>query len=290
MAASGHTVIDFQYSYADQSHYTSGKKAHTILDKLQKYQSIPQEIRNHADVIYNKMTVKQHRKTKLVQLLYWCCYNAYLEMNLDVTPQALGGGVFGLTNTEIARCGTLFSPLETGYYPPKVLHTPLNYLPGFCGKLPMLSSAATEQCLKLADRIISKQPSLIHDFPLNVAAGILKYYLIINGISFDITDLETVVGVTDSTITPWYKLVESIDNTSTSIVQGQQQVAPGQKLEHKSEFTQGQVIPSSDLRGVNLSEGSSLVAEPMVFGAPYVSPSFSFVMSPGSPGPVFNFV
>lgn len=211
-------MIDFQNSYGDQNSYACNRKSRTILDKLQKYTSISEEVRNMADVVYNKMTVKQHRKTRLVQLLYWCCYCAHLELNLDVSPQQLGK-VFNLTTTEVSRCGSMFSYLETGYQPPKSLTTPLNYLPGFCRSLAVyhslqLSDNAIEQCLSMADRIISKQPSLLYEPPLNVACGIFKYYLIINGIQID--DLRSIVGLSDSTVNPWCKVVENIDNNTSS--------------------------------------------------------------------------
>lgn len=214
MATPGHSVIEFHSGYGDQSSYTSKKKVHTIIDKLQKYTSIPEEVRNKADVIYNQMTVKQHRKTKLIQLLYWCCYNAYLELNLDINPQELGK-VFGLTSTEVSRCGSMFSELETGYQPPRGFTTPMNYLPGFCDN-PLLpfTKTATEQCLAVADRIISKEPALLYQTPLNVACGIFKYYLVINGIQ--VPDLRAIVGLSDSTINPWYKVVENIDNSITT--------------------------------------------------------------------------
>ena len=212
MATSSHDVIDFQNGYGDQNSYTSNRRSHSILDKLQKYSSVPEEVRNKADVIHNQMKVKQHRRTKLVQLLYWCCYCAYLELNLDVNPQELGK-VFELTATEVSRCGSLFSSLETGYQPPKALTTPLNYLPGFC-RARRLTDDATEQCLVLANRIISKQPNLLQEPPRNLAGGLLKYYLIINGLPTD--DLRSVVGLSDNTVNPWYKVVENIDNNGAS--------------------------------------------------------------------------
>ena len=214
MATPGHSAIDYQNGYSEQACYTFTKRVHTILDKLQKYPSISEEVRNKADVIYNQMHVKQHRSIKLVQLCYWCCYCAYLELNQDVNPQELGK-VFDLTATEISRCGSLFSSLETGYQPPKGLTTPLNYLPGFCGEL-KFTDDARDQCLAMADRIISKKPTLLHEPPRNVACGLLKYYLIINGLQVD--DLRAVVGLSDSTVNLWYKVVENIDNNTTGTV------------------------------------------------------------------------
>ena len=206
--ATGHSVIDFQYSYGDNNCYTSTKKARSILDKLQHYSSVPEEVRNKADVIYGQMHVKQHRGIKLIQLLYWCCYCAFLELNMDVNPQDLGR-VFTLSNVDVARCGSIFSELETGYQPPKGLTTPLNYIPNFCHDL-QLSDDAKAQCIALADRIISKRPSLLHESPLNVACGILKYYLIINGIEVD--NLRSVINLSDSTVNPWCKVAEDVDN------------------------------------------------------------------------------
>jgi hypothetical protein len=213
MASSSHSNIEFQSDYQDRASYTAVKSNRTIAHRLCAYPTISEEIRIKADAIYSIMKPKQFRDLKLIQQMYWCCYCAHLELGLDVNAKALGQH-FGLSATDVNRCPGLFSPLETGYEPPKVLISPLNYLPGFCNHPKLnLNAEATEQCLQVAQRIMEKQPQLIRDSPSNVAAGILKYYLTITGIQHP--DLREIVRISDSTITPWYKKVDQIDNQST---------------------------------------------------------------------------
>lgn len=199
---------EFYNSYGETHVIT--RKNHSILSDLEQY-PLTDDIKNKADVIYNKMIPRLHRSKIRNQMLFFCVYNAHIELDRDVNPVQLGK-MFGLTAGDVQRCDSIFSPLQTGYEPPSKITTPTEYLPGFCEKMG-ISSEATNNIIKLANNILNKDPDLREQHPQTVAAGILKYYTYINGITTD--DPYKINKVTDRspvTINTVFKRISNIDN------------------------------------------------------------------------------
>ena len=186
------------------------KKQRTILPDLVPY-DLPEEIKNQADAIYNKMTPRVHRNKIRIQLLFYCVYCAYLELRIDVNPMSLGE-VFGLTQGEVQKCYSIFSPLKTDYSPPCNNISPISYFPDFCSRFG-LSDEARNDLVKLANNILKKEPALYQDHPQTVAAGIFRYYTLLNGITSE--DNSLLVKVTKrslATIDVVCKKIQLIDN------------------------------------------------------------------------------
>lgn len=146
------------------------------------------------------------------QLLFYCVYCAHLELSRLVDPSQLGKK-FGLTQGEVQRCDSIFSPLQTGYRPPDITTTPQGYLPTYCQEL-KLSDDVVTSIMHLAATILEKDPSLMQDNPQTVASGLLRYYLIANGIETDgIATIATVTGRSSATMDTMYKRIATIDNS-----------------------------------------------------------------------------
>ncbi|MEM2987184.1 MAG: hypothetical protein QXV60_03700, partial [Nitrososphaerota archaeon] len=169
------------------------------------------DIKNQADVIYNKMKYQVRRGKIRHQMLFFCVYCAYLELNRNVNPIELGE-IFGLSQGEVQRCNSLFSPLQTGYKPPSRNISPISYLPDFCKNIG-LSQDALESIINMAVIILNKDPSLYQENPQTVAAGLLRYYIITNGIMIE--DPQRITRVTNRsivTIESMFKRICTIDN------------------------------------------------------------------------------
>lgn len=190
---------------------TASAKTRSILTDLRNH-TIPDDIKNQADVIYNKMRYQLRRKKVRDQLLFYCVYCAHLELGRDVDPVRLGL-MFGLTSGEIQRCDSLFSPLQTGYRPPETTTTPLGYLPSYCNSL-NLAEEAIDEIMRLAKSILEKDSSLFQEHPQTVASGLLRYYLITNGIETDnLATVPSVTGRSSATMDTMYKRIAAIDNS-----------------------------------------------------------------------------
>jgi len=183
----------------------------SILSDLKNY-PFSDDIKNRADCIYNTMRHRVHRGKVRNQMLFYVVYCAHLELDRDVNPIHLGT-LFGLTQGETQRCDSIFSYLQTGYRMPRIRATPVGYLPNYCESL-ALSQEATEEIAKLATSILRKDPSLYQENPQTVAAGILRYYTVTNGIiNDDPFKLPQITGRSNVTIETMYRRIATVDNS-----------------------------------------------------------------------------
>jgi len=182
----------------------------TILPDLKQY-AFTDDIKNQADVIYNKMIYRVRRGKIRSQMLFFCVYCAHLELNRDVNPTQLGV-LFDLTPGEVQRCDSIFSPLQTNYRPPSTNTSPLRYLPGYCEKMELSEEAVTE-IMRLANNVLRKDPDLKQENPQTVAAGLLRYFTYTNGIiTDDPQKITKVTGRSNVTIDVMFRRIATIDN------------------------------------------------------------------------------
>jgi hypothetical protein len=201
---------EFHSGFGDWGHVSNNSEK-TIRPELDGY-FFDDEIKNVADSIYNKMVYQVRRGKVRTKLIFYCIYCAHLELKRDVNPTQLGK-IFGLTQGEVQKCDSLFSPLQTGYRAPTTIISPLQYLPGYCIKL-KLSQESLETIRKMSQDILSKDPSLKEENPQTVASGLLRYYTLTNGITLDDpNELEKLTSRSMVTIENMCKRISVIDNT-----------------------------------------------------------------------------
>src|SRR6516225_9509900 len=103
-------------TYIDTSHneysYTTKNNRNIIVD-LQPY-DFSDDIKHRANFIYNKMKHSVRKANKRQYLLFFCVYSAYKEFNTNIDPNQLGL-IFGLTQGQMQKTLSMFSPLQTGY-------------------------------------------------------------------------------------------------------------------------------------------------------------------------------
>jgi transcription initiation factor TFIIIB Brf1 subunit/transcription initiation factor TFIIB len=145
-------------------------------------------------------------------MLFYCVYNAHLELGRNVNPFHLGSQ-FGLTPGEVQKCDSIFSPLQTGYKPPYTPTSPLRYLNDYCRDMG-LSDETTHEIISASLIILHKDPSLNQESPQTVAAGLLRYFSLTNGITSDDPQMIfKVTGRSNVTIDGIYRRIATIDNT-----------------------------------------------------------------------------
>lgn len=200
----------FCNGYNEWGHVMS-RSEHTILPDLKPY-PFPDDIKNQADVIYNKMKYQVRRGKIRFQMLFFCTYYSHVELGRDVNPIQLGAQ-FGLTQGEVQRCDSIFSPLQTGYRPPSTNTSPLGYLPDYCQNM-QLSQDAIEEIMRMASSVLRKDPTLFQENPQTVAAGLLRYYTVTNGITTDDPQrVARVTGRSNVTIEGMFRRIATIDNS-----------------------------------------------------------------------------
>lgn len=187
------------------------KTDRSILGDLKQY-DIEDEIKNKADVVYNKMQPQTRRNKVRRQLLFYCTYCAYLELGRDVNPSVLGK-IFDLDSGAVQKCYSLFSPLQTGYTPPSSTASPLRYLPDYCARMGLTHEAVTD-LISMSKRILNKDRTLLQETPQTVAAGLLRYWIEINGVVIDDSQkLRNITGRSLVTIDTMFKRIANVDNS-----------------------------------------------------------------------------
>lgn len=208
----GHDDMDddgAQSGYGEWSHVVN-RTSRTIIPDL-KQLLLPEDIKNRADLIYNKMAQRVRRGKIRNQLLFWCVYQAHRELGRKADPVGLGAK-FGLNQGEVSKCDSIFSQLQTGYCPPVSTASPIQYLPDYCMRLGIQHDGIT-QIQTLAGQVLRKDPVLLQDNPQTVAAGILRYFIVTNGITVDDPGLiATITNRSNVTIDNMFRRISTIDN------------------------------------------------------------------------------
>lgn len=189
-------------------HYRSYNKS--LLPELQKY-DFPDEIKNKADEIFQKMDTSIRRGHIRNYLIFYCIYNAYHELRIHKDPKQIALSV-GIELGEITKALSKFSESQEMYQPPMITTSPLDLIPDYC-RMIQLSDDTIVNVLELAKEILDKDVELIEGYPQKVAAGILRYFLTINGISFKKNQFAEMLGLSEVTINNMYKKISAVHNS-----------------------------------------------------------------------------
>lgn len=186
------------------------KSCKTIAPEL-KTRGFPDEIVARADLIHWKIDTGVHRGSMRCMLLFHCTFQAYQELDINVDPFKLGI-CFGLTKGQVKKCDSIFSPLNTGYQPVERNVTAMNFIPEFCERL----GIATEQIdviRDIIDRVSLRNKALAQENSRTLAAGFIKYFMVINGITIDSRLLTEVTERSLATIDAMERRIETTDNS-----------------------------------------------------------------------------
>lgn len=186
----------------------SNKNGKSIMNDLSKY-NFDHIINVRANLIYNKMNLTTRRANNRIHLLFFCVYNAHRELNINIDAHELGKK-FGLKQGQMQKTQSMFSFMKTGYKPTIKTISPLDYLEDYCEKLNI--SEYTENILMYASSLLDKNPKLLQQVPQTVAAGLIKYYMEINGITLeDDKNLSITTHRSDTTIDSIKKIIAELD-------------------------------------------------------------------------------
>lgn len=142
----------------------------------------PEHIKIEAFNIYKLMKLNIKRKTNRIGLKFFCIYNAYRNYNQIKDPNQLCKSM-GLDPSDLSRVFKLFSYQNTGYKMKEIEISPLNYISEYYENTG-LRMEDIDGTLNFAKEILSKDQSLEDEYPQEIAAGIIMYYMVkIHGIN-----------------------------------------------------------------------------------------------------------
>jgi hypothetical protein len=198
---------DFEYDFASPESPRMTNCGKSIAEDLAPCR-FPDDIKRIADDIYAKMSKSTHRKAKRKHMIFNCVAKAYEQMGLYVCPEDIASEL-GIRKTHMGRAVSKFSEAKTGYPGLNSKITAYHCIREYCDKLGI---SPYDPVLSLANSIIKKDPSLDELFPQPVAAGIIKYYLEIHGITIDNARIANCCDRSEATINSMNNKIRAIDN------------------------------------------------------------------------------
>ena len=171
----------------------------------------PDEIKKQANQIFMSMNCPTKRSKKRKLLLFFCIYSAYMELGIPQIPNIIAKKV-SISPSEVSKAMALFSESQTGYHPPYMLITPLHYLPEYCTKLGF-TNPTKELVYDMAKKIMDKDRTLVEESPQKISAGIIQFFMVMNGIQFKKREFAKMFGFSEVTINNIFKRIVSIDSS-----------------------------------------------------------------------------
>lgn len=198
-----------------KKHTINKRHCKSIMDDMSTL-NLSDEIKKRAELIYNKMDTGVNRGSIRKMLTFFCVYCAHLELELPCDPVKLGREC-GLSSSQVQRCQSKFSPLQTGYTPPKIISSPVDCIKHYI-KIYASELGLTVECQKDIiehfDILCSKTITILEKNPQTVAAAFLKYYCTVNGIKFDNNNIiADITCKSKATIESVFKIVCEADNS-----------------------------------------------------------------------------
>jgi transcription initiation factor TFIIIB Brf1 subunit/transcription initiation factor TFIIB len=188
----------------------SQEKFRTLIQDL-KSLDFPDDIKKTANQIFMSMNCPTKRSKKRKLLLFFCIYSAYMELGIPQIPNVIAKKV-NISPSEVSKAMALFSESQTGYHPPYILITPLHYLPDYCTKLGF-TEPTKELVYDMAKKIMDKDKSLMEESPQKISAGIIQFFMVMNGIQFKKKEFAKMFGFSEVTINNIFKRIVAIDSS-----------------------------------------------------------------------------
>lgn len=201
-------LTDLYWNYPKETSAPSKTVARSILTDLTKH-NFPEEIKHTANEVYQRIGMMTKRGRERDKMLFFCVYTAYKSKGQCINPKVLAKEM-GISNGDVNRALTSFSQIQTGFSLPSVKTSPIDTIPEFCTALNL--DNVTEDVIELTKDILQKCPSLHEEFPHKVGAGILRYYIEINGIQIPSEVFRKTVEFSDVTIKDIYERIMRIHN------------------------------------------------------------------------------
>lgn len=171
---------------------------------------LPEHIKSKAAEIRRKMKLPMKRGNNLIKLIFYCVYNAYIEVKENFTIDELSN-ICHVDSKEVAKILRMFPAVATGYSPPIDDKCAVEFIPElFDAMKTHLHPSHIKEICYMADRILSKSGELLDQdkLPENIAIAMILYYIDLNGICYEVNR-----AFGTSTILTIKKTIGTIDNS-----------------------------------------------------------------------------
>ena len=182
----------------------------TIYDELQRL-DLPESIRALANDIYARLAADTGTRRCSVRrgLIFFCTYNAYREAGEIRDPVEIAKLV-GIDPNTIARCLKQFSYPNTCYRMKNITTNPCDLIDQYArqqGVREDLLPHLHDLCVRWTSAPVFKRLG-----PQPVAAGVLRYYMELNGLPLDMDQFLKTFHLTRLALDQAYGKIVELDN------------------------------------------------------------------------------
>jgi transcription initiation factor TFIIIB Brf1 subunit/transcription initiation factor TFIIB len=197
----------------------AGKKRElSVIENLNQIEQLPESIKAEAERICNMMIhQKQVRGTNRTQLIFYCLYEAQKNIGKEPPNPHQIADLVGLSHRDIAKAISRNS--FRGYRHKNVVMKANDFIEPFCRWTPISDASGNiEEINDLLNEILSKNVEIHNSSPQDVAAGIIYYFMEINGIITDDNSTEVLdafsegISIQKKLISDMKEEIERIDN------------------------------------------------------------------------------
>lgn len=176
------------------------------LDKI----PIGDEVKAQAEAIFKQLGVGTRRGSKRKMLLFYCIYCAYKTLDILEDAKTVAELV-GIAPSDASKAISMFSGGIT-YQPPTTYRTPIDFIYKYYLEAG-ISQDSLPALIDLGEQILERDSKLYEAYPQVVAAGIILYYLTINGVKVNKTQYAKIFGKSPMTINKMYTRVCEVHNS-----------------------------------------------------------------------------
>lgn len=156
------------------------KKIRGIATDLIEYH-FPESVKALASEIFFRLDVGNPRKLRRKKIIFYCIYQARLELEMeDIDPITLGKD-FGFTKSETLSAINMKPKFKDGYTPCSTTMDLSGMLRLYASKSFRFTDEVTDEIVKEFEDLINKNESLVTKQARTLIAAFLWYYMSSNG-------------------------------------------------------------------------------------------------------------
>jgi transcription initiation factor TFIIIB Brf1 subunit/transcription initiation factor TFIIB len=192
----------------DAKNFTNGgvKNTKDIKKELANLE-IDEEIKHKANEIFKDLAIKMPKIKKKRQSIFFCLYEACKQLDIKKDSHILAS-LIEMPVNDILTSLTAFSTTQTGYQTKITKTTAIDLIPDYCCRI-NFTATQMEEVKEIAEVVFKNNVELKEEMPRKMVAGILKYYMDINGITIDKTQFSTLMGFSEATLNTLFKKISN---------------------------------------------------------------------------------
>ncbi len=168
---------------------------------------IDEDIKVKANEIFKNLIRKMPKIKKKKQSIFFCLYEACKQLNVKKDSHVLAD-MIDMPIDHILSALTTFSTTQTGYETKIVKTTAIDLIPDYCNRVQFNMGQASE-AKDITEIVFKNNPDLKEEMPRKMTAGILKYYMDINGIIINKSEFSKLMGFSEATLNTLSKKISN---------------------------------------------------------------------------------